>query len=161
MTLQVFALSVLLISSTACLGKRPSYDKCDTKCTSVPTLVRTIIASAPTPNAFVVAVTTAFAPRSRTELHDAVDACIKLLSTVGDCSKGLHGPIGSWDVSAVTDMHSMFAHVQSFNQDLSAWDVSTVTDMSGMFNGAQSFNQDLSAWDVSSVTNMQAMFSHA
>ena len=52
MTLQVFALSVLLISSTACLGKRPSYDKCDTKCTSVPTLVRTIIASAPTPNAF-------------------------------------------------------------------------------------------------------------
>merc|ERR1719362_2730520 len=91
---------------------------------------------------------TSFAPKSRQDLTDAVDTCLKL-SPAGDCSAGPHGPIGSWDVSAVADMHGMFYVASVFNQDLSAWDVSAVTDMSWMFYYAQSFNQDLSAWDVS------------
>ena len=107
--------------------------------------------------AYVVAVTAAFAPQSKTKLHDAIDLCIRL----SHCSAGPNGPIGSWDVSAVTDMSGMFSNAQSFNQDLSAWDVSGVTNMRAMFYGAQSFNQDLSVWDVSAVTDMSGMFDRA
>ena len=99
------------------------------------------------PNAYVVAVTAAFAPQNKTQLHDAIGSCT-ILSPVGNCLAGPNGPIGSWDVSAVTDMSLMFYNAQSFNQDLSAWDVSAVTDMYSMFCYAQSFNQNLSAWDV-------------
>ena len=60
-----------------------------------------------------------------------------------DCSKGPYGPIGSWDVSAVTNMgglfadakHGMFFSATSFNADLSKWEVSSVINMSKMFNG--------------------------
>ena len=78
------------------------------------------------------ASTLAFSPQNRTELKRAVDACLKL-SLRGNCTTGSHGPIGSWDVSTVTDMNKMFFYAQSFNQDLSAWDVSAVTDMQYMF----------------------------
>ena len=83
------------------------------------------------------------------------------MSAVGDCSKGVHGPIGEWDVSRVTDMHGIFSGAKSFNQDLSKWDVSRATNMQDMFANAFSFNQDLSKWDVSRVTNMDAMFYYA
>ena len=69
--------------------------------------------------------------------------------------------ISTWDVSAVTDMSSMFWGVSSFNQDIGAWDVSNVTLMTGMFGGASSFNQDIGAWDVSNVIDMQGMFQEA
>jgi surface protein len=64
--------------------------------------------------------------------------------------------IGSWDVSNVTTMNSMFSHIYGnnmFNQDISGWDVSNVTDMNGMFAGNSKFNQNLSSWDVGKVTN--------
>ena len=68
--------------------------------------------------------------------------------------------IGSWDVSSVTNMSSMFVGEMptSFNQDISGWDVSNVTNMNGMFAGATYFNQPISTWDVSSVTDMGYMF---
>merc|ERR1719174_1132611 len=103
---------------------------------------------------------TAFSPNSKKELKVAVNACIKL-SPVGDCSNSPHGPIGDWDVSAITDMSGMFQLAPAFNQDLSKWDVSAVTDMTAMFYGASTFNQDLSAWDVSAVTQMWGMFCFA
>ena len=81
--------------------------------------------------------------------------------SAGDCSKDWHGPIGSWDLSAVTDMSQMFQGARLFNQDLSNWDVSAAKDMSYMFNDAEKFNQDLSTWDVSAVTNMNHMFDGA
>ena len=68
--------------------------------------------------------------------------------------------IGSWDVSNVTDMTTMFMY-SYFNQDIGSWDVSNVTDMVGMFLGATTFNQDISSWDVSSVTSMDVMFKNA
>ena len=83
------------------------------------------------------------------------------MSPIGDCSKGPHGSIGDWDVSAVTDMSGVFNGASAFNQDLSKWDVSAVTDMMGMFLLGAAFNQDLSKWDVSAVTNMRSMFSYA
>ena len=99
-----------------------------------------------------------FSPRSRDELKRAI---------VGVCSEGnrqkamLHGHIGKWDVSHVTDMSKIFYDMHTFNQDLSKWDVSRVVDMRGMFWNAHAFNQDLSKWDVSRVTDMHAMFASA
>ena len=58
----------------------------------------------------------------------------------------------------------MFGMLTSFNGDLSNWDVSNVTDMHSMFCEAESFNGDLSNWDVSNVTDMHicsVMLSHS
>jgi surface protein len=40
-----------------------------------------------------------------------------------------------------------------FNQPIGSWDVSSVTDMSFMFRNAFAFNQDIGSWDISNVTN--------
>merc|ERR1719181_667886 len=87
----------------------------------------------------------------------AVEKCLKR-SPVGDCS----APISEWDVSRVTDMHSVFLRdAEYFNQDLSRWDVGKVTNMEMMFFRAMAFNSELSEWDVAQVTNMQGMFYQA
>lgn len=64
-------------------------------------------------------------------------------------------PIGSWDVSKVTDMNQMFYLCPLFNQSLSGWNVSNVTNMSQMFQSSSStsFNQDIGNWNISGVTN--------
>lgn len=76
-------------------------------------------------------------------------------------------PIGSWNVSAVTDFGELFdAHPQGgrnaraaeFNEDISSWDMSSATNMFRMFRGATSSNGTLSFWNVSSVENMAQMF---
>ena len=81
-----------------------------------------------------------------------------------------YGPIELWDTSAVTNMESLFNHVQmayvnpdisAVNPDISAWDVSSVTTMYHMFEAASKFNQDLGKWNVSAVTDMEAMFFNA
>ena len=65
--------------------------------------------------------------------------------------------IGSWDVSNVTDMRSMFDWARiTFNRDIGAWNTSNVTDMYFMFYNAFAFNQDISNWDVSKVTDMSS-----
>ena len=99
----------------------------------------------------------AFSPRSGVQLKSAVDAFLKL-SPKGKCLKGPHGPIGTWGVSRLTDMSSMFARAKFFDRDLSDWHVSRVKDMCGIFLGASSFNGELSMWDVSSVKYMDDMF---
>lgn len=68
------------------------------------------------------------------------------------------GPVGSWDVSSITDMSYMFAGIEQFNENLNTWDVSNVTNMEGLFYYTQTFNGDISSWDVSNVTNMRYMF---
>ena len=103
---------------------------------------------------------TVFSPLSRDELIRAVHDCLGV-SSEGNRPTILHGPIGNWDVSQVTDMMDIFYDRDSFNYDLSNWDVPRVTNMQGMFANAQSFNQDLSKWDVSRVTDMSAMFDNA
>ena len=101
-----------------------------------------------------------FSPQSHKQFEHAVADCLRL-SPAGDCSKSVHGPIGDWDVSAVTDMHEIFVHAMMFNTDISKWDVSAVTNMSGMFSNAKVFNADISKWDVSGVTDISEMFSFA
>jgi surface protein len=70
----------------------------------------------------------------------------------------MFGHISSWDVSAVTDMSSLFHPMKKFKDDISAWDVSSVTTMKSMFLEASEFNQDILAWNLSSVTVMGKMF---
>ena len=98
-----------------------------------------------------------FSPKTRQELKDAVELCLKLSD---DCSIGPHGPIGTWDVSRVTDMHAIFRNSR-FNGDISNWDVSEVTDMNHMFAFAAAFNGDISTWNVARVTDMHSMFAGA
>jgi uncharacterized protein (TIGR02145 family) len=70
--------------------------------------------------------------------------------------------MGSWNVSAITNMSAMFYNTTSFNEDISAWNTSNVTDMSFMFTSdislASDFNQPIGSWDVHSVMNMEQMF---
>ncbi len=65
------------------------------------------------------------------------------------------------NLSAVTDMTSMFQGATTLNQSLNSWDTSSVTNMGGVFNGAISFNQPLNNWNTSNVTNMFQMFRNA
>jgi surface protein len=71
------------------------------------------------------------------------------------------GLIGTWDVSGVTNMNSLFKGTD-FNEDISEWDVSNVTTMQGMFQEAYAFNQPLD-WGgkVAKVRYMNLMFSGA
>ena len=104
-----------------------------------------------------------FKPASREDLIAAIEECLKVSDY--ECSRGAKGPIGEWDVSAVTDMSVLICQnfqmpngAERFDGDISKWDVSRVTDMKSMFNRARAFNGDISDWDVSRVTNMSAMF---
>ena len=81
-----------------------------------------------------ITLTTYIALTSKAALKLAITACLK--ASDFDCSKGSHGPIGSWDVSAATDMMGLF------NAD--------------EVPGANKFNADISKWDVSDVTTMQS-----
>ena len=99
-----------------------------------------------------------FSPQSKTELIRAVDACMRSIAEE-DCSSNIHGPIGEWDMSNITELSSMFLDEVLFDEDISKWDVSRVSDMSAMFKGAKEYNGDVSTWDVSSVTDMAGMFS--
>ena len=94
---------------------------------------------------------------SRVAIRSAIVACTKL-SPKYDCSNSLHGLIGEWDVSSVTDMDEIFNQVSSFNGDISKWDVSSVITMRAMFASAFSFNGDISKWNVACVIDMSGMF---
>jgi len=115
-----------------------------------------------------------FKPVDYSSLKSAVNSCFSVRDgsvrggsvrdgSVRDgsgCSSS-YGPIGTWDVSLITDMHSLFRDKTGFNQDISRWDVSQVADMSQMFRNNYRFNQDISGWVTSSVTNMKGMFQGA
>jgi surface protein len=106
------------------------------------------------------------------------NAAMQLWFSNQAAAEAQYGPIGQWNVTAVTDMTDMlfanvtqdtagYTKVNAFNEDISAWDVSNVTIMKGALSGVNNstaglaggtFNQDISSWDVSSVTDMEAMF---
>ena len=73
-------------------------------------------------------------------------------------AEATHGLMSTWDVSAVTDLSSLFDGKASFDEDINAWDVSKVTSMESMFRYTGTFNQPLSAWQVGQVTNFYGMF---
>jgi surface protein len=67
-------------------------------------------------------------------------------------------PIGTWDVSRVTNMYRLFMYWRKFNEDIGEWDTRRVTNMSQMFHSAETFNADIAKWQTGSVTSMSSMF---
>lgn len=68
--------------------------------------------------------------------------------------------LSNWNVSNVTNMHSMFYMLKSVKEiNISAWDVSNVTQMFYMFQYCDSLIElDLSGWNVSDSANINLMF---
>ena len=48
-------------------------------------------------------------------------------------------------------MSFMFFNTDVFNQDIGSWDVSNVEYMDSMFQSALVFDQDISGWDISLI----------
>ena len=81
--------------------------------------------------------------------------------------------INGWNINTTAtsvNMTNMFYRATTFNQPIGSWNVSKVTNMSYMFNGATAFNQPLSNWErvsspdtstLANITNMTAMFTSA
>ena len=57
--------------------------------------------------------------------------------------------MGSWNVSTITTLTSMFKDCDLFNQDISGWNTSNVVSFQNTFGQAKAFNQNLGSWDVS------------
>ncbi|WP_298311467.1 BspA family leucine-rich repeat surface protein [uncultured Aquimarina sp.] len=66
--------------------------------------------------------------------------------------------IGAWTFTNLLTAEAAFEEAITFNQDVSSWDFSQVQDIEELFSGASSFDQDLSSWDISSVTDMTGIF---
>ena len=81
------------------------------------------------------------------------------------CNIGTAGNVGSWDVSTIERVRSMFSTNFSFNQDLSNWNTTNFGSISdegdGMFNNCGAFNNGgspgISGWDVSNWDNSAGM----
>ena len=93
--------------------------------------------------------------------NDNIHEAVALWLTNQDSALTTYGHISNWDVSAVTNMTSLFVDKPTFNDDISSWDVSNVTTMRLMFWNAFSFNQPIGDWDVSNVENFHRTFSGA
>ena len=92
-----------------------------------------------------------------TELFEAVDNYVVGIA---------EAPIGSWDVSRITDFSQTFSAfrndaMSTFNEDLTGWDTRNALSMRQMFHGAMNFNGDISSFDTSNVQNMREMFANA
>jgi surface protein len=109
------------------------------------------------------ATTTTAAPSgevfsNKTDLLEAVTAW----DTSSSSATHQYGDINTWDVSAVTDMSSLFKDKVNIDSlDLSSWDVSNVTTMERIFQGCTELDSITfgSSFDTSNVTNMKYMFS--
>ena len=89
-------------------------------------------------------------------IHTAIAAW---LTDPADASD-MFGPIQEWNTSLVTSMQTLF-YWTSFDEPIGTWDVSSVTNMFGLFWGNTAFNQDLSSWDTSNVRTFENAFSGA
>ena len=72
-------------------------------------------------------------------------------------TESFNQPIGSWDVSNVTDMSGMFRG-SVFNQDIGSWDITRVLKYNSMFKDNNVFNQDISTWDCCIVEGPNETF---
>ena len=99
---------------------------------------------------------------SKQQLIDAI-TMVSTESTTNTFKQAItkYGTISSWNISAITDLSSLFENNTTFNHDINGWNTSRVTNMNNMFKGATAFNQDISSWNVTSVTSMTSMFQNA
>jgi Mycoplasma protein of unknown function, DUF285 len=118
---------------------------------------------------------------SRAELWTAVDGYLAWRENEGDTelpeTVARYGfPIGTWDVSRVTDFARVFDpdrdHVMDsgrnpskrspFDEDLSGWDLSNAITVRGMFAAASAFTgMGLETWNVAKVLDFSFMLAHA
>ena len=61
--------------------------------------------------------------------------------------------MSNWDVSKVTNMHSMFFYATSANPNVSNWDVSSVVYMNSMFDGSGLSTANYDAFLINLATN--------
>ncbi len=83
------------------------------------------------------------------------------MSSMFSGATSFNGDIGGWNTASVGDMDYMFFGATAFNGEISRWNTAKVTDMEGMFWAATSFDQDIGNWNTAQVTNMSGMFSNA
>jgi Mycoplasma protein of unknown function, DUF285 len=172
MILLVFALVVATFLLATRLGKSDS-------------IVDKATSSHPKPIEIVYAAFT-----STEELHDAVDGYLLALQTnegnepntaaaLAQINVSLtYGfPIGTWDVSRLTNFSRVFdpdrsallapfrllpENTSTFNEDLGDWDVSSAVTMRGMFACAMNFRgYGLENWDVGRVQDFSYMMNRA
>jgi len=95
--------------------------------------------------------------------EDVTKVCTTKITNMSSLfkDKSFNENIGSWDVSNVTDMSSMFHDNHTFNKDLSRWGVSKVTNMNRTFRYAWVMNQDLSDWQVNQVNDCTGFWAGA
>jgi Mycoplasma protein of unknown function, DUF285 len=137
--------------------------------------------AAPTATPLVVLEDGRIAFSTTRQLYDAVDAYLREVdnggfSTTSDVAV-LHGyPIGSWDVSRITNFDRVFdpdrgttlvnnlnpSRQTIFDADLGGWDTSHAVSMKGMFAASNEFvGQGLERWSVSKVIDFSFMFGWA
>ena len=63
----------------------------------------------------------------------ALKMAVQAYNTDPAAATAEYGLITDWDVSAITDMSSLFKDLKDFNADISNWDTSGVTSMYAMF----------------------------
>ncbi len=99
-----------------------------------------------------------YAFTSKSQLITAIDAWVANKTAADET----YGEIGSWNVSAITNMAELFngrSTANTIDLDLSNWDVSNVTTMASMFKNCRWFSSiNLSGWDVSSCSSFGGMF---
>ena len=87
----------------------------------------------------ITSSSTSYIFTSKAELQTAVNLWI----SDNTAALATYGEINTWNVSAVTDMASLFSIKTTFNSDISNWDMSNAVTIGGMFMNATSFNQPL------------------
>lgn len=126
---------------------------------SSPTAVPSVAPSSASPTPGLLAFATPV------ELRDAVDAYLLDNGPDTEVALAYGHPIGTWDVSLITDFSELFdavirnAMAADFDEDISTWNTGRATTMFAMFDGARAFNQNLSGWNVARVVDMDFMFS--
>ena len=70
----------------------------------------------------------------------------------------LKDTIGSWDVSTIERIDSMFTACSIFNEDISGWTFTNLLRTDSTFEEAFLFNQNISNWNMATVTDMAFMF---
>ena len=95
-------------------------------------------------------------------LQDAVDKYLRDNSPTSDVALMYGYPIGSWNVSQVTDFSNVFDVLRNplastFDEDLSGWNTLAAEAMVRTFAGASHFNGNVSTWSTGRVSSMNAM----
>jgi surface protein len=74
--------------------------------------------------------------------------------TGGIFNNGGSPSISGWTINTTSNVNmSIMFGFCTFNQPIGSWNVSKVTNMSEMFRSSYTFNQNIGSWNVSGVTN--------